>query len=209
MFGSLMPKEGNFFKLFNEHAAIACKGAIELEALMADVNGEIERRRSSIEALEHEADTITHKCIELLHQIFITPLDRDQIHSLITTMDDILDLMEDCAQTIDLYDVHRLMPEAQALAKVCVACCNKVQEAVKLLPDLSDGSKILAICQEIDQLETDADHLMRKAIGKLFREESDAKEILKQKAIYEILETITDRCEDVANLIEGIVLENA
>ncbi|MEN9559574.1 MAG: hypothetical protein RLZZ502_785 [Pseudomonadota bacterium] len=209
MFSKMIPKEGNFFGFFNQHAELACKGAAELTALISNVEHDLDRHRAKIEQLEHEADEITHTCINLLHQTFITPIDRDQIHSLITTMDDILDLMEDVAQTVDLYDVHKLAPEAQGLAKICVDSCEKVKVAVALLKDMDDGAKILAICHDIDQLETDADHLMRKAIGRLFREEADAKEILKQKAIYELLETITDRCEDVANLIEGIVLENA
>jgi uncharacterized protein len=208
MFGKFMPREARFFDFFNQHAEYACQGTLELAALMGDLS-ELNRRRPAIEELEHQADRTTHDCIELLHQIFITPLDRDQIHTLITTMDDILDLAEDVAQCIDLYDVRRVQPEAKVLADICVRSAERVRDAVKLLEDLSKGQEILKICQEIDRLETDADVVMRSAIAKLFREEPDAKEILKQKAIYELLETITDRCEDVANIIEGIVLENA
>jgi uncharacterized protein len=208
MFGGMMPREGRFFDFFNQHANIAVQGTTELAALMGNL-GELSRRRPAIEELEHAADKVTHDCIELLHQIFITPLDRDQIHALVTRMDDVLDLSEDVAQCVDLYNVTRVSPEAKVLADICVRCAERMRDAVKLLEDMSQSDQILKICNEIDRLETDADHVMRAAIAKLFREEADAKEILKQKAIYELLETITDRCEDVANIIEGIVLENA
>jgi uncharacterized protein len=208
MFGKFMPREGKFFEFFNQHAELAVKGTIELAALMGNLD-ELNRRRPAIEALEKEADKVTHNCIEMLHQIFITPLDRDQIHKLVTTMDDILDLSEDVAQCVDLYDVRRVSPEAKVLADICVRCAERTRDAVAMLSDMSRGQEILNICKEIDRLETDADQVMRAAIAKLFREEPDAKEIMKQKAIYELLETITDRSEDVANLLESIVLENA
>jgi uncharacterized protein len=208
MFGRMMPREGRFFDFFNQHANIAVQGTTELAALMGNLD-ELNRRRPAIEELEQAADKVTHDCIELLHQIFITPLDRDQIHALVTRMDDVLDLSEDVAQCVDLYNVTRVSPEAKVLADICVRCAERMRDAVKMLEDMSQSEQILKICQEIDRLETDADQVMRAAIAKLFREEADAKEILKQKAIYELLETITDRCEDVANIIEGIVLENA
>jgi uncharacterized protein len=208
MFGKFMPREGKFFEFFNQHAELAVRGTVELAALMGNLE-ELNRRRPAIEELEKEADKVTHDCIEMLHQIFITPLDRDQIHKLVTTMDDILDLSEDVAQCVDLYDVHRVSPEAKVLADICVRCAERTRDAVAMLNDMSRGQEILNICKEIDRLETDADQVMRSAIAKLFREEPDAKEILKQKAIYELLETITDRSEDVANILESIVLENA
>ncbi len=208
MLGKLMPRETRFFDFFNRHAALSVQGTQEVSALISNLH-ELSRRRRAIEDLEQQADTITHECIALLHNIFITPLDRDQIHNLITKMDDVLDLSEDLAQCIDLYNVTRVSPEAHVLADICIRCAERMRDAVKMLEDLRQGDEILKICQEIDRLETDADQVMRTAIAKLFREEADAKEILKQKAIYELLETITDRCEDVANIIEGIVLENA
>jgi uncharacterized protein len=208
MFGRLMPREGRFFDYFNQHAALCCQVTVELSALMADL-GELNKRRPAIEDLEHQADTLTHDCINMLHQVFITPIDRDQIHKLITTMDDVLDLAEDVAQCIDLYNVTKVSPDAKALADICVRCCERMRDAVRMLENMSQAQDILKICHEIDRLETDADRVMRAAIAKLFREEADAKEILKQKAVYELLETITDRCEDVANIVESIVLENA
>jgi predicted phosphate transport protein (TIGR00153 family) len=204
----LLPREGKFFDAFNEHADLAVLAAAELKALLEDI-GELELRRRNIERLEKQADHITHQTIALLHKTFITPLDRDEIHKLITSMDDILDLMEDVAQCLFLYDVRTVTPEARRLSELCVACVAKVKEAVAKLESMSDADAILKVCADIDRLETEADHIMHSAMAKLFREEPDAKQIIKLKEIYQLLESVTDRCEDVANLIEGIVLENA
>ncbi len=203
----LLPREGRFFDYFNEHAGHAVLAAAELKALLADLS-DLEVRRRNIERHEKQADQITHQTMQLLHQTFITPLDRDEIHQLITTMDDVLDLMEDIAQCLFLYDVRAVTPEAQRLAEICVACTEKVRDAVARLESMDNTDAILRLCAEIDRLEADADYVMRSAMAKLFREEPDAKEIIKQKEIYQLLESVTDKCEDIANLIEGIVLEN-
>tara|TARA_Y100000296_G_scaffold58760_1_gene67745 strand:+ start:116 stop:727 length:612 start_codon:yes stop_codon:yes gene_type:complete len=203
-----MPTEGKFFDLFNQHAELAVKCAKEMVALMTNFD-DLEIRVHAIEAVEKEADKVTHNAIELLHKTFITPLDRDDIHQLITRMDDILDLLEDAAQTISLYDIKAITPEAKRLAELCLSCAEKVQSAVGLLSNMDNSRQILSICQEIDRLESDADHVMRAAMSKLFRDEPDVRTLIKLKAIYEILETVTDRCEDVANIIEGIIVENA
>ena len=208
MFGRLMPKEGRFFELFNEHAEQIALGSRELVALMA-TGDDIQRRAYAIETIEKRADKITQATIELLHTTFITPLDRDEIHQLITRMDDILDLMEDVSQSIFLYDVKQLTLEAQKLAEVCVLCCEQVRLAVSLLSNMDNAAVILKACDEIDRLESEADHIMRAAMAKLFRDEPDVRQVVKLKAVYELLETVTDRCEDVANIIEGIVLENS
>ena len=205
--GRLLPREGRFFDYFNEHAGHAVLAAAELKALLADLS-DLEARRRNIERHEKQADQITHHTMQLLHQTFITPLDRDEIHQLITTMDDVLDLMEDIAQCLFLYDVRAVTPEAQRLAEICVACTEKVRDAVARLESMDNTDAILKLCAEIDRLEADADYVMRSAMAKLFREEPDAKEIIKQKEIYQLLESVTDKCEDIANLIEGIVLEN-
>jgi predicted phosphate transport protein (TIGR00153 family) len=205
--GRLLPREGRFFDFFNEHAGHAVLAAAELKALLADLS-DLEARRRNIERHEKQADQITHHTMQLLHQTFITPLDRDEIHQLITTMDDVLDLMEDIAQCLFLYDVRAVTPEAQRLAEICVACTEKVRDAVAKLESMDNADAILKLCAEIDRLEADADYVMRSAMAKLFREEPDAKEIIKQKEIYQLLESVTDKCEDIANLIEGIVLEN-
>ena len=208
MFGRLMPTEGKFFDLFNQHAELCVKGAKEMLALMTNFD-DLENRVHAIEGFEKQADKLTHTTLELLHKTFITPIDRDDIHQLITRMDDMLDLLEDAAQTISLYDIKSTTPEAKRLAELCLACIEKVKVAVSLLHNMDNSSQILSICQEIDRFESDADHVMRAAVSKLFRDEPDVRTLIKMKAIYEILETVTDRCEDVANIIEGIIVENA
>ncbi len=208
MFGRLMPHEGRFFELFNEHAELIVQGSRELVALMAN-GDDIQNRAYRIESIEKMADKATHAVIELLHKTFITPLDRDEIHQLITRMDDILDLMEDAAQSIFLYDVKIIPPEATRLAEICVACSEQVKIAVGLLSNMDNAKAILVACDEIDRLESNADHVMRSAIATLFRDEPDVRQVIKLRSIFELLETVTDRCEDVANIIEGIVLENS
>lgn len=207
MFGRLLPREGRFFDFFNEHAEQVVIGSRELAALMVS-GDDLEHRAHNIESIEKRADRITRSTIELLHKSFITPIDRDDIHQLISKMDDILDLIEDSAQLMFLYDV-KPTPEAKKLADICVGCCEHVKDAVALLSNMDNAAKIMEICAEIDRLESEADHVMRAAIARLFREEPDVRELIKLRSVYEHLETVTDRCEDVANIIKGIVLENS
>ena len=208
MFARLMPHEGRFFTYFTEHAALILQGAVELRAMLDNI-GELEVRAHNIKTIESKADLVTHDTIQLLHQTFITPLDREDIHQLITRMDDILDLIEDVSHCVFLYDLRAVTEEAKRLADICVACAEKVEAAVKMLDDMANSESITKVCSEIDRLETDADQVLRSGLAKLFRLEPDTRELIKMKEIYELLETVTDRCEDVANIIEGIVLENA
>jgi len=207
-----MPREGKFFDLFNAHAALIVEGGQHLLAMMkalAEGSDGIESYAKAIDTAETSADKVTHETISQLHKTFITPLDRDEIHQLITRLDDILDLTQDVAQTVALYDIQRATPESITLAQIVLSCCERVKTAVNLLHSMDNAQMILATCREIDQLESDADRVMRGAMSKLFRDEPDVRQLIKLKAIYELLETITDRCEDVANILEGIVLENS
>ena len=209
MFGRLLPREGRFFDLFNAHAGQVVRAAHELKALMEDYN-EREQHARMIDDAEHAADRITAETIRLLHKSFITPLDRDHIHQLVTAMDDICDLIQDATESLTLYDVRRITPETVTLADIAVKCCERVKDVVALLGKPEAGPEaLLKTCEEIDRLESDADRVMRSAMSRLFREEQDVREIIKMRAIYELLEAITDRCLDVANLAEAISLENA
>jgi len=209
MFGRLLPKEGRFFDLFNAHAAQTVRAAHELKALMEHYD-EREQHARLIDDAEHAADRITAETIRLLHKTFITPLDRDHIHQLVNAMDDICDLIQDTSESLSLYDVKAITPDAARLADISVKCAERVKDVVELLgtPDRKFEA-ILKTCEEIDRLESDADRVMRSAISKLFREEKDTREVIKMHAIYQLLESITDRCLDVANLAEGISLENS
>ena len=209
MFGRLLPKEGRFFELFNLHAEQIVRAAHELTALMQDYE-ERERHGRIIDEAEHAADRITAETVRQLHTTFITPLDRDHIHQLVTAMDDICDLIQDTTESLHLYDVRRITPETVRLADIAVKCAERVRDVVRLLgEDKKSPEALIKTCEEIDRLESDADRVMRSAMSRLFREEQDVREIIKMRAIYELLESVTDRCEDVANLAEGISLENS
>ena len=209
MFGRLLPKEGRFFDLFNAHAAQLVRAAHELTQLMQNYEDR-EQHSRVIDDAEHAADRITAETIRLLHKTFITPLDRDHIHQLVNAMDDICDLIQDSTQTMTLYDIRAITPEAARLADICMKCCERVKDVVALIgSDQGNFEAILRTCDEIDRLESDADRVMRGAMSKLFREEQDVREIIKMKEIYQLLEAVTDRCLDVANLAEGISLENS
>jgi predicted phosphate transport protein (TIGR00153 family) len=210
LFSRLMPREGRFFDQFNQHAALVAQGGVALAELMRDFQNETMRaaRIDQIGELERAADRITHDTMLMLHKTFITPFDRDDIHRLISRMDDVLDLIQDAAESLALYDIHRLAPEANHLADLVKICCERVQAATGLLSSMENAPTILMVCQEIDKLESDADRVMRSAISKLFRDETDVRQMIKLHFVYELLEAATDKCQDVANVIEGVVLEN-
>jgi predicted phosphate transport protein (TIGR00153 family) len=208
MFGRLMPQEGRFFELFDRHAAKLVEGGRELVELMLQP-GDIARRADNIALIERAADKIVRETLLLLHRTFITPLDRNEIHALITRQDDVLDLIEDAAHSLLLYDVREPTDEAKSLARLCLEGAEKIKSAVSLLPERGEATKVMALCEEIDRIEGEADRVMRTAMAKLFAGERDALLVIKLKEVYQLLEGVTDRCADVANVIEGIVLERA
>jgi predicted phosphate transport protein (TIGR00153 family) len=214
LFAKFLPREGNFFELFNQHAERTVEAARAFGNLVKHYGDPHLREKftQDVDNAERAADRITHEVLKALHKTFITPIDREQIHSLINTMDDVADLLQDSAETMSLYDVRHMTDEITRLSDLSMKCCERVRDAVRLLDKLADpatADAALKTCEEIDRLESDADRVMRSAMSKLFREEPDVREVIKLKAIYELLETVTDKCEDVANLIEGIVLENS
>ncbi len=208
MLGKLIPREGRFFDLFDRGADLIIEGALEFRKMISDLSG-AEKYSDTIKDIEHKADNITHQTIEMLHKTFITPIDRDDIHQLITRMDDILDLIEAAAQRIVLYGIIKLPAEAFELADICVKAAEHVKKTVGGLHDLKHPEILMQECVEINRLENEADQILRKALAKLFQQEPDTRQVIKLKDIYELLETATDRCEDVANIVEGIVLEYA
>ena len=214
IFGKLLPREGNFFEMFNQHADRIVEAAHAFSQLVANYSDVSlrEKYNQDVDNAEHAADRVTHEVNKALHKTFITPIDREQIHGLINTMDDVVDLIQDSAETMALYDVRHMTDDIKRLTELSVKCCERLRDAVKLLDKIADpitAEAALKTCEEIDKLESDADRVMRGAMSKLFREEPDVREVIKLKAIYELLETITDKCEDVANLIEGVILENS
>lgn len=212
MFGRFFPKEVKFFDLFNAHAKEVVLGAQALVQLMANLNDNAAvaaQQAQAIDTIENRADQITTETLALLHATFITPLDRDEIHQLINRLDDVLDTIQGVVQMMSVYDIRRATPEAQRFADIILAGANKVAEAVALLSNMDHGKAILAICRDLDRYENEADQVLREAMSKLFREEPDMRELIKYKAVYEQLETVTDHCDRIGNLLEAIVLENS
>jgi len=207
MFGRFLPRETSFFDFFEQHARLTVEGAREFLDLVT--NGEsLPVRAKRIKELEHEADAVTHRCVEALHKTFITPIERSDIHSLISRMDDIMDLVEAGAERIALYEIREMTPEVKELAKVLVKATAGVEEAVKGLRNLKNSKAIVRTCIDINRLENEGDTIFRIAMARLFKEEKEPIMVIKWKEIYENLERATDCCEDVANIIEGVVLEH-
>jgi uncharacterized protein Yka (UPF0111/DUF47 family) len=208
MFGRFLPKETSFFDFFEQHASLTVEGIREFLSLIT-TGANIPAKARRVADIEHETDVITHRCVEALHKTFITPIDRDSIHRLITRMDDIMDFVEAAAERIELYEITVMTADARDLADVLLRSAVQVELACKGLRNLKDPQALLKLCVDINRLENEADAILRRAVARLFREEKDPIMVIKWKEIYESLENATDRCEDVANIIEGVVLEHA
>ena len=208
MFGRLLPKETSFFDFFDRHAAKTVEGAKQFLAL---ANGQVDVPTGAklVKEIEHETDVITHHCVEALHKTFITPLERDDIYTLITRMDDIMDFVEAASERLALFELTEMTPPVKALAEILVRSTEEVQRAVKGLRNMKHAETIIKSCIDINRMEKEADDVLRAAVADLFKNERDPITVIKWKEIYENLETATDRCEDVANIIEGVVLEHA
>jgi len=204
----LLPRDEDFFGLFECHAALTVEGAKEMQRLVQGGPG-VRTRAARIKEIEHETDVITHTCVERLHKTFITPFDRDDIHRLITRMDDVMDYIDAAAIAVILYELTEMTPPARELADVLVRSTEAVAVAVSGLKNVKQSKAILDACIEVNRLENEGDEILRGALADLFRGASDPLLVLKWKEVYEALENATDRCEDVANVIEGVVLEHA
>jgi predicted phosphate transport protein (TIGR00153 family) len=209
MLQRLMPKSDDFFSDFEAQAAAVVEGAVLLKALLDDFT-DVPAKCQAIKDVEHRADDITHRAFERLHTQFITPFDRSEIHRILSRIDDVLDLADAAAERLGLYDIDTVLPESRELAAVLVEQVRKMEEAVKGLRNMKkDPQTILAACQEMNKLENQADTLTRKTMAKLFKRGNDPLTVMKWKEIIDLIEDATDRAEDVANVIEGVVLEHA
>lgn len=207
-FGSFLPKEHSFFDFFEQHAGQCVEGARLLLQLLHNVDM-AEAFAKEIKAVEHAGDQITHHTLETLHKTFITPIDRDEIHQLIAGLDDILDFIEAVSERLAIYEIPEVTSEAQEMGEILLHATEQVQEAVRGLRRLQYPMGMLQICVEIHRLENAGDAALRKAMARLFKEHSsDPIYVIKWKELYEFLEEATDACEDVANIIEGVVLEH-
>ena len=208
MIALMSPRSDNYFALFNELAACTGRGS-KLLAKMSLVHDPVavEQLFSDIQKTESEADEVTKNIFLTLHKSFITPFDRWEIKDLATALDDMIDYMEDIPQRAKLYGPGRFTPEMAALGQIALRATEKVQEAVALLSDMKNAERILKICQEIGDIESEADHVMRAGMVRLFAETSDARTLIRDKELYELFEEAVDRCEDAADVIHGVVLE--
>jgi uncharacterized protein len=208
MFGRFLPRETSFFDFFEQHAALTVEGTQEFLSLVS-TGTNIEARAKRIADIEHETDVITHRCVEALHKTFITPIDRDSIHRLITKMDDIMDYVEAASERLALYELRTMTSDVRDLADVLHRSAVQVELAARGLRNLKDPQSILKQCIDINRLENEADQILRRAVARLFKEEKDPIMVIKWKEVYENLEMASDRCEDVANIIEGVILEHS
>lgn len=205
----LMPRSDDFFSDFEAQAATVVEGTRLLKDLLDDFT-DVPRKCQAIKDVEHKADDITHRAFARLHTQFITPFDRAEIHRLLSRIDDVLDLADAASERLGLYDIDTVLPEARELAGVLVAQSLKMEEAVKGLRNMKqDPAHILEACKEMNVLENQADTLTRKTMAKLFKRGNDPLTVMKWKEIIDLIEEATDRAEDVANVIEGVVLEHA
>jgi uncharacterized protein len=204
---ALRPVDRRFFPLFDTHASLttdALRALVELLRSVADPDGRVRE----IEALEKRADGVMDEVRTALARSYFPPFGRTVVHELANRIDDVIDLAEDAAQSLHLYHVTEVTPEAVRLAELAVEAGEKLQTAIGQLEKMAAPQSIVRLCAEVDQIEAQADHLMRAAMSRLFREEPDAHQLVKLKAVYELLEALTDRCKDVGNTIEALVLRH-
>jgi uncharacterized protein len=208
MFRSILPKETNFFNYFEQHSQY-CIAACEELAAMLSVGGDMEARATRIKEIEREADSVTHACTDALHKTFITPIDRSEILGLMQRLDDVVDSIESIASRLMMYEISEARPGAHELAEVLVKASHEIALAVGGLRNMKNGDEIKTHCIALFDLENQGDNLMRTALADLFKQEKDAITVIKWKELFERLEKATDRCESVANIIQGIVIESS
>ena len=205
---SFIPREGKFFDLFIESARNGVKIARSLKDMLDNWEN-IGVKVAEITELEHEGDSITHQIAALLHRSFITPFDREDIALLAHTMDDIADFIHATADAIFIYKIEQPTQRSRELAETIVQAAEEVEKAVMLLGCHAKMKQIVVHCVELNRLENRADKIYRSALGELFEDSKDTAYIIKWREIYEHMESATDRCEDVANVLEGVALKHA
>jgi uncharacterized protein len=205
---SFLPREGRFFVLFEESAKNAAEVAQHLQEMLNNWEN-VDVKVAKIIELEHKGDGVTHEIIALVHKTFVTPFDREDIALLAHSLDDVVDFIESAADAMSLYKIDQPTLRAKQLADVIVQSTNEVHLAISELRQKVDLKQILNRSMEINRLENIADKIYREALAELFKDSSDVSFIIKWREIYQYLETATDRCEDVANVLEGVALKYA
>ena len=201
----LIPKEEKFFDDFVAMAEQIRRGAALLVEMLTPEQP-LWDKADEIKEVEHKCDFLTHSVIQRLHKTFVTPLDREDIHSLARSLDDVIDAIDDSASVLRLYQINKVRPDARDLARIILASADQLVSAMKALGK-KQGISDCAV--EINRLENEADRAHQIAVRRLFEEERDAIAIIKWKEVLDFLEAATDRCEDVANVLEGVVVKHA
>jgi uncharacterized protein len=201
----LMPQDRDFFTLFQKQAENIVSGAATF-AIMMEHYTDVEEQVRAIKTIEHSGDEITHQIFRKLNQTFITPFDREDIHELCGSMDDVLDLIDAAASRFVLYRIDKVRGGTVELAKVLTVATMELSAAIHNIPS---PDKALQRIIEINRLENESDRICRTLIAQLFEEEKDPVQIIKWKEVFEVVETAVDKCEDVSNVIESIILKNA
>jgi predicted phosphate transport protein (TIGR00153 family) len=200
-----MPREDNFFEMFNALAENCHQGALVLVEMFQKDDG-AEKYAERIKDIEHTGDNLTHTLLTRLNQTFVTPFDREDIQALSSRIDDVLDLIDAAASRIVTYKISHIRPGVADLAQILYETTRQV---VVVVGALNKHDAVLEKCIEINRLENEADRLSRILIARLFDEEKDPVQIIKWKEIIEVIEAAVDKCEDVANVIETVTLKNA
>ena len=208
MLEKLMPRSDEFFDDFDAQCAASVEGARLLHGLLTDFTN-VAGKVQAIKDAEHRGDEVTHAAFNRLHKQFITPFDRAEIHRMLSRIDDVLDSADAAAERVVMYEIPATTPDAAELARLLVASMEKVQLVVKALRTIKQPEQILAGCKEIKKLEHQADDVLRAALARLFKSGADPLMVIKWKEIYDLIEAATDRCLQVANVIEGVVLEHS
>jgi hypothetical protein len=203
---SLIPREVRFFDLFEQQSQHIIDAAQLLHELVHHFD-DARAKAHAIKEVEHQGDLLTHEIVKRLNTTFITPLDREDIHDLGTRLDDVLDYIEAAAERLVVYRIKEPTSAARAMADVIVPMTHAMDRAIKCLRSMDPGFHEHAV--EVNRLENSADNLLRDSLAALFEEQADPIEVIKWKEIYETMEIVTDRCEDVVNVIEGIILKMA
>lgn len=208
LMSAITPRSDNYFALFNNLAESAVTGSKVL-AMMTAVNeaNKFEEHFAEIRRIESQADEYTKEILISLHKTYITPFDRREIRELAMALDDIIDYMEAIPQSAKIYGHSNFTPEMVALGQILLRASEKVRDAVVMLSDMKNAERILRTCEEISRIEGEADHVMRAGMRRLFAEESDARTLIRSKELYDLFEEAVDSCEDVADVIHGVVLE--
>ena len=203
---NLIPREVRFFDLFDRQSEHIIKAAGVLHELVHHF-ADARAKAHAIKEIEHQGDLITHEIVKRLNTTFITPIDREDVHALATRLDDVLDYIEAAAERLVVYRIKEPTSACRAMAEVIVQQTHSMDRAIKCLRTMDPSFHEHAV--EVNRLENTADALLRDSLAALFEEQGDPIEVIKWKEIYETMETVTDRCEDVANVIEGIILKMA